>query len=525
MHKMISIILSALGLMLMACTSADLDSDKGNSQQTGGSHTVEVEDKSGYTVKGYVSCDGQAVSGAVVSDGIHVTRTNRQGKYWMKTDSRSDFVFISVPSGTEVVSNGWEAEFWHRYQSSDKVQRFDFNLSSVDNNKHITLAFADVHISARTPMWMDYTKMPVDSLQFREHFMKDINDYASRQSVPVYGLNLGDMMQDMHYDNANLVHYRKVIRDLSFPTFHVVGNHDHQPELPIAPTDDPDTREFKRHYTDNLGPRYYSYNIGKVHYVVLDVNKMLGGGTNKYELTVTDRQLSWLRDDLSVVDKSYAIVIAGHVGTHRYKSGGSVITNRNAVLDLCKDFSHVYVLSGHAHIMEVYRSDAKTTNIVHPSAAGLMWWTRRCADGTKAAYVVYEFDGASCRITLKPYESDNTDADQIYVYGNSKVTVDGREFSAVVINVPAYELTASTLSSSWKLSVTENGVNKGEPTRYYGEDPEIVALSAQLWPADSKDNKPKKTNHIFYYVPDNPAAAIKVTAEDTWGRKYEKTIN
>ena len=489
------LIVSLLGLLTLSCAELAPDTKNDDQEQGPAEEIVQVEDKDGYTVKGYVSCDGQAVSGAVVSDGIHVTRTNRQGKYWMKTDSRSDFVFISVPSGTEVVSNGWESEFWHRYQSSDKVQRFDFNLSSVDNNKHITLAFADVHISARTPMWMDYTKMPVDSLQFREHFMKDINDYASRQSVPVYGLNLGDMMQDMHYDNANLVHYRKAIRDLSFPTFHVVGNHDHQPELPIAPTDDPDTREFKRHYTDNLGPRYYSYNIGKVHYVVLDVNKMLGGGTNKYELTVTDRQLSWLRDDLSVVDKSYAIVIAGHVGTHRYKSGGSVITNSNAVLDLCKDFSHVYVLSGHAHIMEVYRSDAKTTNIVHPSAAGLMWWTRRCADGTKAAYVVYEFDGASCRITLKPYESDNTDADQIYVYGNSKVTVDGSEFSAVVINVPAYELTASTLSSSWKLSV------------------------------ESKDNKPKKTNHIFYYVPDNPAAAIKVTAEDTWGRKYEKTIN
>ena len=153
-----------------------------------------------------------------------------------------------------------------------------------------------------------------------------------------------------------------------------------------------------------------------------------------------------------------------------------------------------------------------------------MWWTRRCADGTKAAYVAYEFDGTSCRITLKPYESENTDSDQLYVYGNSTVSVDGREFKAVVINVPAYELTASSISSSWKITVSEGGVAKGKPTIYYGEDPEIVEVSAKLWPAESKDNKPKKTHHIFYYVPDDPASAIKVTVEDTWGRKYEKTI-
>ena len=515
--------ISFLWLLTLSCSDLAPD-DTSSQEQEPAEETLQVEDKAGYMVKGYVSCDGQAVVGAVISDGIHVTRTNRQGKYWLKTDSRSDYVFISIPSGMQVVSNGWEPQFWYRFQMSDKVQRFDFNLSSVDNDKHVTLAFADVHISARTPMWMDYTKMPMDSLQFREHFMTDINKYASSQSVPVYGLNLGDMMQDMHFANANLVHYRKAIRDLSFPTFHVVGNHDHQPDLPAAPADDPDTQEFKKHYKDNLGPRYYSYNMGKVHYVVLDVNKMLGGGTNKYELTVTDRQLDWLKDDLSVVDKSYALVIAGHVGTHRYKSGGSVITNWNAVLDLCKGFCHVYVLSGHAHIMEVYRSDANTTNIVHPSAAGLMWWTRRCADGTKAAYVAYEFDGTSCRITLKPYESENTDSDQLYVYGNSTVSVDGREFKAVVINVPAYELTASSISSSWKITVSEGGVAKGEPTIYYGEDPEIVEVSAKLWPAESKDNKPKKTHHIFYYVPDDPASAIKVTVEDTWGRKYEKTI-
>ena len=77
------LIVSLLGLLTLSCAELAPDTKNDDQEQGPAEDIVQVEDKDGYTVKGYVSCDGQAVSGAVVSDGIHVTRTNRQGKYWM----------------------------------------------------------------------------------------------------------------------------------------------------------------------------------------------------------------------------------------------------------------------------------------------------------------------------------------------------------------------------------------------------------------------------------------------------------
>ena len=70
--------------------------------------TVQVEDKDGCTVKGLVTLDGAAAPGVVVSDGVNLTRTNRDGKYWLKTGAESDFVFVSIPSGAEVATSAWE---------------------------------------------------------------------------------------------------------------------------------------------------------------------------------------------------------------------------------------------------------------------------------------------------------------------------------------------------------------------------------------------------------------------------------
>ena len=50
------------------------------------------------TVRGVVTCAGAAVQGVVVTDGVNMTRTNKQGAYGLRTSSdKSKLVYLTVP--------------------------------------------------------------------------------------------------------------------------------------------------------------------------------------------------------------------------------------------------------------------------------------------------------------------------------------------------------------------------------------------------------------------------------------------
>lgn len=485
--------------------------------------TVQVEDKDGCTVKGLVTLDGAAAPGVVVSDGVNLTRTNRDGKYWLKTGAESDFVFVSIPSGAEVATSAWEPRFWYRFHPSDEVQRFDFALRGRDNSHHKMVVITDVHISGRTPALYSGTNI-VDSLQFRRYFLPAVKAFAASCDVPCYALNLGDMMQEIHSAKAALPEYRGVIRDFPMPLFHVIGNHDYMPDLPLADEGDEETRGFKEYYMSHMGPRYYSFNIGEVHYVVLDACKMLGGGSNKYQPHISPAQLAWLRKDLSVVDKTKSLVIATHIAAYRSDAtdsnpatSRSLLDNRDALMEICEGFANIYIWSGDAHISEVLRVNSNTVQTVHGALGGSVWWSRICTDGSPAAYTVYDFDGGRLTATRIPYES--TVDDQFALRDSNSYTPDGAS-KALVVNVPAWELSLQG-PSTWKIEVLENGVKKGEPVRFRGYDAWFVDFASNYKNPDTA-NKPRVTNHLFYYIPEDTAARLTVTVTDAVGRQYRK---
>lgn len=62
-----------------------------------------------------------------------------------------------------------------------------------------------------------------------------------------------------------------------------------------------------------MGPTYYSFDVGEVHYVMLDNTVYINtGGTEgsmgkrNYHSYVTDQQLAWLRDDLGGLARQVA---------------------------------------------------------------------------------------------------------------------------------------------------------------------------------------------------------------------------
>lgn len=231
-----------------------------------------------------------------------------EGRYWLPTDKRSGSVFITIPSGYEVSADGVFPRFWAALEAPAKeVERHDFALTKVDNDHHVMLAVTDIHLSNQNS----------DIEQFCTRFIPDVRAVAeSFGDTPVYSLNMGDSAWDGYWytNRYSLKDFRRTMNIVGYPAqmFCAMGNHDND-----GATIHSDSVDWAASapYRRIIGPRYYSFNIGKVHYVVLDnliyvnspkKNSKDGiAGKRDYVRRVDSLQLDWLRRDLATVeDKS-----------------------------------------------------------------------------------------------------------------------------------------------------------------------------------------------------------------------------
>ena len=238
---------------------------------------VSVEEKEGYNIYGIITCDDEGVPGVVVSDGVEVTVTDEDGVYYLKSEEYNQTVFMSVPSGYEALSNGVLPDFHKKIDGSPAtVERVDWKLTKVDNTNHVMYILGDMHLANRNK----------DLAQFAL-FTDDLNkQIAANKSVRQYALTLGDMTWDLYwYDNKyDLFSYVETINSSlsGIQVFHTIGNHDHEMNM----AGDFNTVSA---YKTAVAPTYYSFNIGDVHYVVLD-NILCtndGSGSRTYNSSLT----------------------------------------------------------------------------------------------------------------------------------------------------------------------------------------------------------------------------------------------
>lgn len=187
----------------------------------------DIPDKAGMNIKGTVTCNGEPVAGVVVSDGSEVTRTDAEGIYYLASDKKNGYVFISVPSGYEVDHSGTTPRFFgYLNQSASTVEQRDFALAKCDNSHHRIVVFTDVHLARRVS----------DRSQFQSGFLREMTDYLKScraDNIPVYGIALGDLAWDQYwYENDyDLNDYQNDLKSLDFPVFSAPGNHDNDPTI------------------------------------------------------------------------------------------------------------------------------------------------------------------------------------------------------------------------------------------------------------------------------------------------------
>ncbi|MCF8378693.1 MAG: calcineurin-like phosphoesterase family protein [Bacteroidales bacterium] len=510
-----------------------------------------IPDIDGMTVKGIVYCNGLGVPGVVVSDGIEVTETDLNGIYYLPSEKKNGYVFISVPGNYEVSNAESLPIFYKRLAGGSSVEQKDFSLIETDNSNHVVLAMADWHLANRND----------DNAQFNNGFLQDVNaliDEYKAQGKKVYGLTLGDMTWDLYwYSNYfALPEYLIQMNKITCTIFNLMGNHDNDPYV----YGDWGAEEA---FKNIIGPTYYSFNLGNIHYIVLDNTKYLNNGASQgvigdrsFDNYITADQLNWLQKDLAYVNHSTPLIIGLHeplykspvVDVNGNYQVSYAMDNGGSFTSLLNNFTDVHILSGHTHRNNTV--EASSSIMEHNTAAvcATWWWTGKngyagnhiCKDGSPGGYGVWEMNDTDIEWYYKSINYDRNYQFRSYDLNTILITAENfapnstdlkladyageyaspNNANEVLIDIWAYD-------KSWDIKVTENG-NELAVTQVNAMDPlhiisyEALRLNVGATPTDAFVTDP--TSHFFKVKASGPTSTLEIIVTDRFGNIYSESM-
>lgn len=515
---------------------------------------IDFKPDAGTTVYGIVSSAGVGVENVVVSDGAEVTVTNEKGIYQLKSAKKWGYVFISVPSGYEVPSVGVLPQF-HRAlkNSADVVERADFKLEKVDGqDSYKIFMLGDMHLANRTG----------DLGQFAQ-FTSDLTDYMTRhKGEKMYALTLGDMTWDLYW-YSNSYYFPQYLNTVNsqiknLQIFHTMGNHDND----FQTRSDYDAAVK---YVDQICPTYYSFNIGKVHYVVMDdidCSSYDGSTSRNYVKSLSAEQLDWLAKDLSHVDKTTPVVVAMHAQVFYPTTSGFKIdhdpVNTQRLFDILDGYT-VRFVTGHTHKLFNVTPDAPIVDghnfreYNSGSVCASWWWSGNLTpgihigtDGTPGGYGIWDVTGTDFQCLYKStgwpeeYQFRSYDLNNVH-FSMADVPLMPSDISASVKNaymqyVNAYPqnndnevlINIWNWNSDWTLSVVDENRKTLPYTEVWAYDPlHIAALSVKRFnnaglttPSFITD----KFTHFFKVKADDADTDLVITVKDEFGNEWTENM-
>lgn len=514
---------------------------------------IDFEPSAGTTVFGLVSSEEGPVANVVVSDGTEVTVTDDKGIYELKSAKKWGYVFISVPSGYEVAAEGVFPQFYQTLKgAADVVEQKDFKLTKVDGQDRYKLfLLGDMHLANRTN----------DAAQFTQ-FTTDLNAYMAQHSgQKMYALTLGDMTWDLYWykNNYALPQYRETINRQvkNLQIYHTMGNHDND----FMTTSDYDAAVK---YVDCIGPTFYSFNIGQVHYVVMDnidCSAYDGTDSRNYVKKLSNEQLNWLAKDLAYVDKSTPLIVAMHAQIYKPTSTGFAFDHDSAnteALLAALDGYEVHFVTGHTH--KVYNitpdDDVVKGRDIHEHNSGAIcaswWWSGNLTpgvhvsiDGAPGGYAIWDIDGTDFAWLYKSTGWPEEYQFRSYDLNNVSFSMDD------VPNIPsnvliqlAYKKYVNAYpensdnevlikiwnwNSNWELSVVDERGKTLEYTPVWAYDPlHIAALSVPRFNNSGITSTPsfvtESATNFFKVKADDADVDLTITVKDEFGHTWTEEM-
>jgi hypothetical protein len=489
--------------------------------------------------------DGSPAAGVSVSDGFSVAVTDSEGRYRLDTTADSWYIYISVPSDAVIEKKAdGRPDFFTRYEYPST--RYDFTLQrQAVENEFMLFALADpqAHNSNRGTG-------KADTDRFNQEAVPAINNCIAQQTLPCYGVTLGDIVYSEGSRNSNggMTTMRTHFSKINMPVFQTMGNHDYTffygSSNPLKIDAESSTLYLRaqRKFEEAFGPVNFSFNRGDVHVVCMR-NIIYNSTTDAsdYTLGYTDEQWAWLQADLANVPKTKMVILCGHIPIQNRT--GSSYPHVSDLVSLLKKYKSPKIFSGHTHYKRYYSSLGIPEHI-HAAVCGQWWWSNVEGDGAPNGYTVYHVNGTSFtdEFFLGMNTHMNTRDYQMRIY-RGNLTNGGKnamfkwphEASRLMINV-------FNGDSRWTVKVYENGTLGGTatPVSYKrqtyasvtaGTTYTVDAASSNDWWAVgyhigvrgrgvNSESYYTSMFHMYSYTLRNPDATVRVDATDPYGNTY-----
>lgn len=281
------------------------------------------------------------VAKVAVSNGVEVRLTDEKGRYELPI-GQDNAIFVIKPTGYKVPVN------------ADNLPKFYY--LHKPKGSPTTLEFKGVAPAGPLPKSVDFALIPQQeaddytalifgdpqayTAREMEFFEKGIIAEVAGIKDVAFGLSLGDLVgNDLNLHQP----YIKAVKKVGLPWYNLIGNHDMNFDVKVDSLSD-------ETYEANFGPANYSFNHGKVHYIILDdvlyPNPRTGNG---YLGGFRKDQLDFVENDLKFVDKDKLVVLAFHIPLEHQNGNTFRSEDRQRLFDLLKDYPNTLSLSAHMH--------------------------------------------------------------------------------------------------------------------------------------------------------------------------------
>ena len=518
--------------------------------------TKRVVKRDSITIYGRVFCEGKPLADVAVTDGFHIVKTDSLGRYAMASHKFQGVVYITPPSGYEpVCEKRIRPQFWHILRKKREVgEQHDFHLVKRDQTNHRMFLVSNIYLQNSSN----------DLLQFKQEVVPGVTKIAAETNLPTYSMLLGDLSNNAawysrEFDVGDAV---SMVASLRYPTmiYTSMGDQDHDGAVPGTGLTD---YESERHYVNTCGPKYYSVNIGDVHYVVLDntVFRNQPGkgnypteivGRRNYDRFVTSDQLDWLRKDLALLkDKSKPVVVCMHSTTMTANSKHR-ISKRLTKPEYVDSLTNCFTQFENVHFITSGMGDRRISNPKEvpnitehaiASISGERWRTGNNgfrqinSAGTDAGLEIFDVEGSNIKwhhrsidgsskpfrtydmASVGAYYRDNLDVQSLLrAHPKSFINYGGNEFKDYIyVNWWGYETGATLQIYEDNRPLRVRQIHQADPL-YVVTGPTITQKHSRQKPRFGRNS----CQHMFRAQRTSQTSTIKVVATDPYGNVTEE---
>ncbi len=308
-----------------------------------------------------------------VTDGYSVVKTDSAGNYRLTPNADAVFVYITRPSGYDVTG------LWYKPLAAEAD--FTLEVAAEDENEFIFVHVTDTHTSGqlRSQEGLSEFVRELNALRPQPRFVVNSGDLTSLHKALVTSPEVGQ---------RDLNSYVGIMNNLDMPHYNVAGDHTDS-SYRMADFPRGDYRCGKPLYWEHLGPNFYSFEYGKIHFMSIDSSYHLGKRPIKDleypTLEIQPMHTAWMGEDMS----------ARSDGTHIITSSETDLAKEcPGFLDMAAEHDVRFQLTGDIHVVS-----EKKHEVPYRTGGALAgcWWNAKCnqlcPDLNPQGYLIYRVVG------------------------------------------------------------------------------------------------------------------------------------